>query len=316
MVELALIGAGRWGKNYIKTIQSLPDAHLKYVVTHSGSSLETLAGDFDRSTDIEKPLSDKSLGGIIIATPPSSHLELASLFLKAGHSLLIEKPLATNSSDALKLVQAKPPGSTAMVGHTMLFSPAYIELKRLLPSIGPIQYIRYEGMNYGPFRDDYSALWDWGPHGVAHVLDLLGTSPTKISAVTIDKLRPNQNLQDMVTIQLQFPGDIPAIIDTGWLSPTKKRTLTIMGENGALVFDDLAKTKLTLFTKNKGNLTPTTPTFPSTSPLEVQLRSFLTAITNHTQPESDLTFGYLVTKVLEIAEYSSNYQGQQVKFTI
>ncbi len=311
MIELALIGAGKWGKNYINTIAATPGAHLKYVCNSTTASLDKLDGDFTKTTDSSLLLGDEQLDGVIIATPPASHFEIAKAFMKRRQNLLIEKPLTTNFRQAKQLVNYYDPRrSVVMVGHTMLFHPAFQATKKLLPTIGQIRYALFEGMNYGPIRDDYSALWDWGPHGVAMILDLFQSSPNSIAAWGINPLRPNTNLYDLASIRLQY-SDFEAYIQVSWLSPVKKRQLTIVGSASTLLFDDLSPHQLTLFQNTNMPPTSTYPKLTKTLPLTSQISQFVKAIKHRSSStQSDLSFGLEVTRILSIAEQSAKAGGK------
>jgi predicted dehydrogenase len=143
MIRLALIGFGRQGRRYVETAKEM--------------GLE----DPRIGTDVA--------AGVIIATPPDSHVDLALPFLRAGLPVMIEKPVALSFDDAESLL---PPQyeNKILVNHTHLFAPAYERLKKLL--VDPIIRIDISHHGPGPARD-YSGLYDYGCHGVAMCLDLI-----------------------------------------------------------------------------------------------------------------------------------------------
>lgn len=301
MITLALIGRGRWGKNYIKTINNLSSCVLpeKYIKTSNYKEL------FDLD----------NIDGVIVATPSPTHFKIAKEFLEKGFNVLIEKPMTINYKDALKLFKiADKRKNFTMVGHIYLYNPAFLEVKNLVKSIGKIKYISSEGMSYGPIRKDISALWDWGPHDISMAIDLLGNLPEEVSGNGLSSLRPNTTFYDMCNLKLKFPGDIYVFINIGWLSPIKKRSMTIVGEKSTIVFDDTIEKKVTLISNSNADKKISYPLFSEESPLTVEISSFVNRIKNKEKHDgSSLKMGLDVVRVLEACEKSMKQDGKTIK---
>ena len=204
MVTLALIGVGKWGKNYINTAQNITGCKIKYT----------------RTRDYPDLLTKNDIDGVIIATPGSTHFSIASEFLKKGFKLLIEKPLTTNLEEAEKLfnlwTNKKP---KVLVGITYLYHPAYQKLKDQLEEIGQIQSMEFQGLS-SPVRDDIPALWDWGPHAVSLFLDLVKSEVTKIKG---------NGQRDQANLELEFENGVKAYAKMSWIYPEKVRKLKVVG---------------------------------------------------------------------------------------
>lgn len=313
MITLALIGTGRWGKNFITTINSIKDCRLKYICSKDKDELSSLPVRYVKTADHTELFKYPDVNGVIIATPGSTHYRIAKDFLERGFNLLIEKPMTTSYKDALELKRLHDrTRSQVLVGHLHLYNPAYQRTKQLLKEIGEIRYLSFEGLNNGPFRDDMSALWDWGPHPVSMFLDLLGKEPKEISAWAVNKLRPKTKLYDLVYLNFDFPGNIQAFAKIGWLLPVKKFSLTAVGTKSTVVFDDTAAKKV-IYYKNIGPqvkgvtvvknepkvIYPTYSTKPS---LEIEVREFIKAIKTGKRPKTDLEHGVKVIKVIQDCE--------------
>jgi len=165
-------------------------------------------------------------------------------------------------------------------------------------------------MNNGPIRDDMSAMWDWGPHDVSMILDILEKYPQSVQAWGVETLRPGKQLYDTVFIKLNFARGVTAAIHNSWLSPTKRQSLAITGEKPMIVYDDVAEKKVIVHTSGK----ITYPRYSSTvSPLEEELKAFLAMIKNGKTPPSDLKNGLDVVRVLASAEKSIRRGGALVQ---
>lgn len=302
MTTLALIGAGRWGKNYINTINNLSSCKLpdKFIKTSNYKDLFA----FD------------NIDGVIIATPSSTHFKIAKEFLERGFNILIEKPMTTNYKDALELFKiARQYKNIVMVGHIYLYNPAFLRVEKLIKSIGKIKYISTEGMNYGPIRSDVSALWDWGPHDISMLIDLLGSLPEEVSAYGLSSLRPDTEFYDMCNLKLKFPNDIFVFVNIGWLSPIKKRNMTIVGEKSTIVFDDTIEKKIAVIRDSRTKET-SYPSFPKGSSLTFEILNFVDLIQSKGKiNKSSLEMGLDVVKVLEACEKSIKLNGKIIKIT-
>lgn len=299
MTTLALIGAGRWGKNYIKTIHSLPSCKLP--------------DSFIKTKNYKELFSFDNIDGVIIATPASTHFKIAKEFLEKGFNVLIEKPLTTNYKDALKLYGIiEKMKNVAMVGHIYLYNPAFLEVKKLTHNIGQIKYISTEGMNYGPIRSDVSALWDWAPHDISMLIDLLGVLPEEVSGYGVSVLRPNTNHYDTCSLKLKFPKNIFVFVNVSWLSPVKKRNMTIVGKKGTIIFDDTVEKKIS-FVKDL-NSRIIYPSYSKESPLSAEISNFVKLIENKKKIDnSNLKMGLDVVKVIEACEKSIRFGGKNIK---
>ena len=108
-IDVAIIGSGRWGKNHINTVNQnaknlgiediyVCDIDSKKLIQWEDESLKCF-------TSIEALLVDHKPDFAVVATPPETHFEIAQILLKQGISVLVEKPIAANLSNAELLIQ-------------------------------------------------------------------------------------------------------------------------------------------------------------------------------------------------------------------
>lgn len=301
MIRLGLIGLGRWGTNIAHTLKEFPEVEL---ITEAVDSVQ--------------------LDGVLIATPGSTHAEVAEPFIAKGLAVFVEKPFTTSLVDAERLHKlASESVAVVQVGHLHLFNPAYQATKKLVQAGGKLYSLLFEGMNNGPYRDDMSALWDWAPHDVAVLLDLFGELPQSVQAWGFDLLRPNKNLLDAATIRYTFSSGVAALSVVSWLSPEKRKKITFIGEQDSVVFDDTAGRKVTLY-KNIGpkvfgasvekqEPVISQPAYSTDAPLKLELEAFVKAVKTRTVPVAGLQHAVDSVRVLDAAERSIKLDGQLVK---
>jgi len=309
MINLALIGAGRWGKNYLRAVKKLNKVKIKYVCSGS-KSLQEISGDYIKLDDYKKLADIKDLDGVIIAVPSRKHLELASFFLSIKKPILLEKPMVVSLQEAeeLKLIFEKTKGKL-MVGNIFLYNNAFQTFKKLFEEIKDVQYLQFEGYDLGPIRNDISALWDWGPHDVSMCLDLIGNKPFAVSAWAVNSLRPNTKLYDMVYARIMFK-NFPVFVKIGWLSPLKKRQIIAVGKENAILFDDTSEKKLTFFDqKMEKRYVP----YSVSEPLAKELEDFIQLIKNDKDPISNFEKNFKIVKIIHAMEKSIKKNGEEVK---
>ena len=301
-LRLGLIGAGRWGRNYIKTIAALEGVQLTHLASRNPDSLQLVANDCIVCADWRAILDPRYLDGVIIATPPALHAEMARAAVEAGLPALVEKPLTLSVAEAVALRQfVAARGGFVMVGHTHLFHPAFRALKRLAPRYGTICAIRSEAGNHGPFRADTPVLWDWGAHDVAMCLDLVGAVPEHVEARRLESRPVEGALGEIIKLTLQFPKGLQADIRIGNVMP-KRRWLAAHFKTTILVFDDLAPNKLALYPATANYAAPEGTGKPveisSELPLTNVIGDFTAAIRDGNQDLSTLDLGMSVVATL------------------
>ncbi len=302
MIKVGLIGAGRWGRNYIKTISQLDGVCLARLASSNPESRSWVDNNCEITTDWRGLLSAGDLDGVIIATPPNLHEEIALSAIAAHLPVLIEKPLTLDLEQAEKILkQSIGQGVLVMVEYTHLFHPAFEALLMKSKSLGSILAIRAEAGNRGPYRSDVSVLWDWGSHDIAMCIALTGTVPQARSAVCYESCKVEDGIGETIHLKLEWPGGKFADIQLSNISE-RRRSFTVFCEGGVLVYDDMAQNKLMMHPAQYGyeNLSylgialPVANSFPLTRAVEKFVGAIRTGATLH----STLALGMDVTKVL------------------
>ncbi len=315
-MKTAVIGAGRWGTNYLRTLAEI-GAEVKWICARSEETLKKAASaagaNAKATTRYEDALKDREIDAVAIATPGSTHYRIAKDALKAGKHVIVEKPLALNSKEAQELADlARKEGRILMVGHLHRFNPAIRQIKKDIEAgtFGKISHINSVGAGNGPVRSDMSALWDFGPHDVTIAAYLLGKYPKEVSANGASFLK--KGIEDVVTMDMRF-GDAFATAFGSWRYPIKRRELVVVGEKAFAAYDDYEK-KLIYIDARSGKSRETR--FPDEKPLTEQLRHFAACVEGKKKPASDGTEGVKVVKVLEAAEKSMKAGGKPVKVRV
>jgi len=245
LIRIGLVGAGRWGKRYIETLMHMDGVELAHLGSANPGSARLVPAGCRISPDRRTVLEDRSLQGIILASPPATHCELGLAAIGAGIPVLIEKPLTLGSVDARRLAAAAAAqGVLAMTGHTHVFSSAFRALKAQGATLGTLLHTRSRGGNRGPVRPDATVLWDWGPHDVAMGFDIFDSAANAIRASRVAAQQLPDGIGEAIAIDLEFDGGGRSEILVSNIEPSKRRIFEAFFARGTLAYDDLAEHKL------------------------------------------------------------------------
>lgn len=238
---IGLIGLGYWGPNHLRVVEESARAELLAVCDSDPSRLERLRGKTkaDVSLDYEELLARPDVDALIVSTPISSHFSLGMRALEAGKHLLVEKPLAGTSAEAEQLVRfGEESGLTVMCGHTFLFSPPVIEIKRMFDNgeLGDVYFITSSRVNLGLHQRDVSVLWDLAPHDFSILNYWLDETPESLTVNGRDSIIPG--IPDVAFINLSYGQGFTANVELSWLAPSKLRRITIVGSERMVVYED------------------------------------------------------------------------------
>lgn len=320
--NIAVIGAGYWGKNLVRNFAQLDV--LKTICeanSQQHDSLRVFAQGAIFTTDYTEVLKDPDIQGVVIATPAVTHFELSRQALLAGKDVFCEKPLALRYQDALILNRlASEKQRVLMVGHILEYHPAILKLRSMVAAgeLGHIRYIYSNRLNLGKIRREENILWSFAPHDIAVILRLLGDLPFQVQANGGSYIQPN--IADITLTQLSFDNGVSAHIFVSWLNPFKEQKLVVVGSQKMVVFDDVQKTLLLYDQRvdlQAGEPVPIKGdgeviAFSNAEPLKEECKAFLKAIETREPPITDGVSGLQVLKVLQAAQRSLITQGQTI----
>ena len=264
----------------------------------------------------------------MLATPVSTHADLAARSLQAGKHCFVEKPLALSAEAAENLVStADRAGLTLMCGHTFLYSPAVRTAKELLRSgeLGEVYFVSSSRVNLGMHQPDVSVIWDLGPHDFSILLDWFDELPTSVRAVGRDSIVPG--IHDVAFIILRYASGIVANVELSWLAPSKLRRTVIVGSKKMVVYEDGSFEPIRIFDHGVVYHAPETfgeyhlsyrtgdilsPKLDNYEPLSLQLRDFLAAAAGTGRLDGQAELACDVVRIAEAADLSLHQGGREV----
>ena len=242
-INIGVIGYGYWGPNLVRNFLEIPEVQVKTVSDRSTEQLNKVKAKYpavNLTTDCGDIFNDPEIDAVAIATPVSTHFDLALAALKAGKHVLVEKPITRTSEQAYRLIEeAKRRNLVLMVDHTFVYTGAVRKMKDLISNdgLGDIYYYDSVRVNLGLFQRDVNVLWDLAVHDLAIMDYVLKQKPYAVSATGINHF-PGKP-ENIAYLTLLFENNLIAHIHVNWLAPVKVRRTLIGGSQKMIVYDDL-----------------------------------------------------------------------------
>ncbi|QEX17079.1 oxidoreductase [Hypericibacter terrae] len=245
MISVGLVGYGHWGPNLLRNLAAHPAFHVVAASDHRAerraAALQAAAGIALYQDGAALIDHHRGLDAVAIASPVSTHFDLARRALERGLHVLVEKPLCTRSEEGKALVAiAARQNRVLMVDHTLLFTGAGRAIRALRQGdrLGRVTYYDAQRLNLGLFQPDVNVLWDLGPHDLSLLADLKDEIPVHVEASGHSHVNPG--VPDIVHASLRFASGWMAHFHWSWMSPEKVRRTVIGGSDRMLVWDEFA----------------------------------------------------------------------------
>jgi predicted dehydrogenase len=231
-LNVAVVGAGLFGQVHLRAYTQNPRVTLKMVCDVSDKNLKAAKKTYGAPVckDLHAVASDPEIDAVSVATPDFLHREIVVALLKAGKSVLVEKPLATTVADARAMVKAaRDAGTTLMIDFHNRFNPPFAEAQRRVASGEFGAPVMASGRQANPLFVPLKML-SWagksGPHWFLfpHLIDvigwMLGRRAVKVTAIGHRGILKSMGVDTYDSIQalLQYK-DCSAMVETCWIIP-------------------------------------------------------------------------------------------------
>jgi predicted dehydrogenase len=333
MIKIAIIGYGYWGPNLVRNFNGCGTAKVVAVSDLREERLRQVSTTYPSIKtvlDYRELLKDPAIDAVAIATPVSTHYELALQALTAGKHVLLEKPFTSTSAQASHLIEeADRRGLTLMVDHTYLYTPAVRKIKELVTSgdLGKLYYYDSVRVNLGLFQHDVNVLWDLAVHDLSIMDYILGETPKAVAATGVAHVEGQP--EDVAYLSCYFDNNVIAHFHVNWLAPVKIRRTLIGGSSKMIVYDDLEPSeKIKIYDKGITLNEPEgvykmlvgyrtgdmwAPQLSTTEALKAEAQHFVECIESGAPPLTGAAAGLSIVRILEAATESIQKSGQPIE---
>lgn len=333
MISVGIVGFGYWGPNLVRNFATNSKTRVTCVADLSSARLERVTALYPQIRVTQSAadlIADPAIDAVVIATPVSTHFEIAMSALKAGKHVLVEKPITSTAEQAQRLIEeAARRGLILMVDHTFVYTGAVRKMHELVkaPEFGQVRYYDSTRVNLGLFQHDVNVLWDLAVHDLSIMSHIIDEKPLAVSATGYAQQPGRPEYVAFLTVY--FPTLI-AHINVNWLSPVKIRRTLVGGSNQMIVYDDLETSeKIKLYDKGitvtespddvrkllisyrTGDLW--SPKVSDAEALMVEAEHFAACIAGQEKPITSGETGLSLVRILEAANTSLAARGAPVE---
>ncbi len=296
-MKVAVIGTGFWGKNHVREYCNM--GHDVVACDLNKESLEEIKKAFPvkhATTSIEEVLKDREIRAVSICVPNQFHFETAKKAIAAGKNVLLEKPMTLDSKQCKKLIElARKKNVVLTVGHIFRFNNAVKKLKEMVQKgdFGKIYTCKLVWTNLERIFPDRDILFDLAPHPFDIVNFVLGKNPQEVYAIGKDFRREGGEEAAFVNAILD---GILVNLEISWITPEKRRTITLVGEKKTAFVDALTQ-KFEVFdiqTQERKELPVT-----ASNALVEELKTFINCIESGAESSASGRAGYEVVFIIE-----------------
>ncbi len=335
MIKVAVIGCGYWGPNLVRNFYKSKDCKIVAVADLDTKRLDYIRKLFpslETTTDTLRLLHHQDIDAIVVATPVSTHYDLAKEALLADKHVLVSKPLTQTSTEAEQLIAlAEKHHRVLMVDHTFIYTGAARKIRELIDQgeLGDIYYFDSVRVNLGLFQSDVNVVWDLGPHDFSIMDYVLSAEPISISAVGINAIPYSDNGHESVAyVTVRLRTGVIAHLHLSWLSPVKIRQTLISGSRRMIVYDHLDYNHQVKIYDKGVEICSTqdryqaivqyrtgdmySPKVDQTEPLEIECQQFVDCCLGNVEPISNGHSGLRVVRLLEAAQQSMKRGGEVI----
>ncbi len=232
-LRVAVIGAGHMGRHHARVYSSLADCQLVAVVDKDLDRAQKAASEFGGAAVRRWEDVKGSIDAATVAVPTVHHAEVAVPLMERGVSVLVEKPLAPDSTTALQLVEAARKNKTVLhVGHSERFNPVVQAMLRM--EVAP-RFIETQRVSPFTFRSaDIGVVFDMMIHDIDIVLHLVGHRACTVDAVGVGVLG---TFEDVANARLRFGDHAVANLTASRLALKTERRIRVFCPTAYLSMD-------------------------------------------------------------------------------
>lgn len=339
MIRIGVIGYGYWGPNLVRNCFETKEAQVACVSDLREDRLALLAGRYPTvktTRDFRELIEDPSIDAVAIATPVSTHYELALRALQENKHVLVEKPLASDTTQVQRLMEvAQKRNRVLMVDHTFVYTGSVRKIRELVESggLGEIYYYDSVRVNLGLFQHDVNVLWDLAVHDLAIMDYVLPFRPCAVSATGLSHVPGGT--ENIAYLTLFFEGSQIAHIHANWLAPVKLRQTLIGASRKMIVYDDLDQgEKIKVYDKGitlSNHQNPEklyqmlvgyrtgdmlAPQIDGTEALRREIDHFFHCIRQNEEPITGGIAGLRVVEILQAASQSMAQRGRPIELRL
>jgi len=282
VIRIGVVGTGYLGRLHTRIASEIPEVQLAGIVEMDDAVAREVAESFHVRRFENVAALAKEVDCAVVATPTTTHFEVARALLEAGRDVLVEKPIADEESAGRELVAiARRADRVLQVGHVERYNPA---ITAVAPLLRQIRYIEAERLGVFVGRSlDVDVLLDLMIHDLNLVLSLLGSEVVEVRAVGVPVLTEKV---DITNVRLELANGAVANLTASRVSQERVRKIRFFSSE-AYISVDTKEQEVKGFRLNNRSIEPMAVQVEKQEPLRAELESFLQCVRDRKRPLVD-----------------------------
>lgn len=288
--KIALVGIGRWGKNLLKEFNE--QAEVVWVChkdsVESDKFLTQNYPNIKSTTLLEDVLDDPLIEAVVVATPTSTHFDIAKKVILSNKHLFLEKPGCLKSSELEEIYEKMEKRKLVFaVGYEFIHHPALKKIKELIRADN-IEALFFEWNKWGTFEAPIV------PHLLSHDISIIKS--LGINSIIPRDFENQKMISEADIIRVKFDNDKNIVITSyiNRISINENKNIVITGTKESYIWNNN-----NLFKIDAKNKTFSPIDTVKNNPVTEEIKDFLESIKGNKKPLSDGNFALEVWKVLD-----------------
>ena len=293
-LRVGVVGVGHIGTNHARIYSEIaPAADFTAVYDVDLSRANSIAKKYGVAATKSLGEFAELVDAASVATPTSSHHDIAIQLLEHGKHLLVEKPITENPQHATELAELAARNRLILqVGHVERFNPVLDALEARLTHP---RFIEAHRLSPYPNRStDIGVVLDLMIHDLEIILHLVRSPIQNIDAVGVPVLSKGE---DIANARIRFENGCVANVTSSRISPERMRKIRVFQEDAYLSLD-YEKQSGEIYRRESGKITRDKVPIGREEPLKQQLVSFIECASTGREPRVS---GFQATAALELA---------------
>ncbi len=273
-MKVIQIGTGGWGKNHTRILSELGVLSAICDADEEKSREYGEKYSVNHYSSLEKLLESEEFDAALVATPTSTHSQIAKRLLEAKKHVFVEKPLTYQSRDGEELARLAEKNKVILTcGYIERFNPAVGTVKKLVKekNYGELVMLEFHRENKMPLHiKDVGIIYDTSVHDIDTANWLFDEMPNLVFAKAG---RIKHEREDFTSIMLGYKNDKVAIITSNWITPKKVRKFNAVC-TGAIISSDFITQEIVV----ENNEVSKKMDNEKQEPLLLEIKNFMNAI--------------------------------------
>lgn len=277
--RVGIVGTGYLGRLHARILTEIPEVRVVGFVDLDDAVAADVANTLHLRRFESVAALEREIDCAVVATPTTTHFDIARSLIEAGRDVMVEKPIAAEIEEGKRLVKlAEQRGRILQVGHVERYNPAIVAVAPLLRDI---RYLEAERLGVFVGRSlDIDVLLDLMIHDLNLVQSLLRSPVVDVRAVGVPVLTDKV---DITNVRLELESGAVANLTASRVSQDRVRKVRFFSSE-AYISVDTKEQEVKGFRLNNRAIEPINVKVEKKEPLRAELEAFLQCVRDRKRP--------------------------------